>query len=146
MRNASFRTKVGRVSDSRPTRTLGRIEEYAYISLPVQLSLPDLSDFVRLVRLLSDMSDMSDTVRLLSDLSEIPGPAQTSRTGHSDGCPVRLVRLKSDSDTSPNMRGSRRSAVCALGVQIVDRWMCGLMEPSIHLSSTWMKMCNCLDM
>ena len=83
MRNASFRTKVGRVSDSRPTRTLGRIEEYAYISLTVQLSLPDLSDFVRLVRLLSDMSDMSDTVRLLSDLSEIPGPAQTSRTGHS---------------------------------------------------------------
>ena len=89
-RNASFRTKVGRVSDSRPTRTLGRIEEYAYISLPVQLSSSDLSDFVRLVRLLSDMSD---TVRLLSDLSEIPGPAQTSRTGHSDGCLVRLVRL-----------------------------------------------------
>ena len=101
MRNASFRTKVGQVSDSRPTRTLGRIEEYAYISLPVKLSLSDLSDFVRLVRLLSDMFDMSDTVRLLSDLSEIPGPAQTSRTGHSDGCPVRLVRLKSDSDTSP---------------------------------------------
>ena len=39
------------------------------------------------------------------------------------------------------MCGPRRSAVCALGVRIVDRWMFGLIEPSIHLSSTWIEPC-----
>ena len=95
------RTSFGQLSDS-DTRTDWRIcvhFPFPYpcsFPYPTCLTLSDLSD----VRLLSNMSDMSDTVRLLSDLSETPGPAETSRTGHSDGCPVRLVRLKSDSDTS----------------------------------------------
>ena len=40
----------------------------------------------------------------------------------------------------PTDSGVHHSALTA------DRWLCGLVEPSIHLSSTWVKTCNCLDM
>ena len=51
------------------------------------------------------------------------------------------IRRKDTAEVVQYMHRPRRSAVCALGVQIVDRWMFGLIEPFIHLSSTWIDPC-----